>query len=309
MKPVPLPGPLRPGDVIGVVAPAGPATAEQLARVAPWLQAQGFEPRLYPGCHQRTGYLAGPDAQRLADLHAAFADPGVHGVVCLRGGYGSARLLDRLDLDLIARHPKPFVGYSDITALHAVFTQRCGFAGWHAPMLTSDLVRDDGAVSVPAWREALLGAWPAGRVLPTAGAALRTAVPGVARGALVGGNLAIVASLAGTPWALDTRGAVLFLEDVGEDLYRLDRLLTQLRLAGALQAAAGFVLGSFTDRPDAATEGGDDTALAALLDAFLQPLGRPVLAGWPSGHGHPHVPLPLGVDVVLDASAQTLALA
>lgn len=304
MKPVPLPGPLRPGDVIGVVAPAGPATAEQMARVAPWLQAQGFEPRLYPGCHQRTGYLAGPDDVRLDDLHAAFGDPAVHGVVCLRGGYGSARLLDRLDIELIVRHPKPFVGYSDITALHAVFTQLCGFAVWHAPMLTSDLVRDEAAVSVPAWRNALLTAWPAGRALPTGGAALRTAVPGVAHGPLVGGNLAIIASLAGTPWALDTRGAVLFIEDVGEDLYRLDRLLTQLRLAGALQAAAGFVLGSFTDRPDAA----DDAALAALLDDFLQPLGKPVLADWPSGHGHPHVPLPLGVDVVLDTVAQTLVM-
>lgn len=301
MKPVPLPPPLRAGACVGVVAPAGPAEPERVARVEPWLRAQGLDARLYPGCQQQQGYLAGPDERRLEDLHAAFADPAIDAVVCLRGGYGSARLLDRLDVDLLARHPKPFVGYSDITALHIAITQLCGMATWHAPMLTSDLLREGGDVSLPGWLMALREPWPAGRALPHFGAPRRTVTPGVAQGPLVGGNLATLVSLAGTPWAIDTRGAIVFIEDVGEDLYRVDRLLTQLRLAGALRAAAGFVVGSFSDARD-----GSDAA--ALIDDFLRPLGVPVLAGWPAGHCTPHAPLPLGAAVRLDATAQELRL-
>jgi muramoyltetrapeptide carboxypeptidase len=302
MKPVPLPGPVAPGACIGVVAPAGSAGPQWVAQVEAWLQSAGFGARIYPGCHERERYLAGPDARRLEDLHAAFADPAVDAVVCLRGGYGSARLLDAIDHDLIERHPKPFVGYSDITALHVAFTQLCGFATWHAPMLTSDLLRDGGAASLPAWRAMLTEPWQPGRVLPHGGAALATWAGGVARGPLVGGNLATLASLLGTPWAPDTRGALLFIEDVGEDLYKLDRLLNQLRLAGALQAAAGFVVGSFSDTP-----GGEDPL--PLLHEALVPLGKPVLAGWPAGHCTPHWPLPLGAAVELDATCQQLSLA
>jgi muramoyltetrapeptide carboxypeptidase len=302
MKAVPLPPPMRPGACVGVVAPAGPAAPEQVAKVEPWLQAQGWQARLYPGCHERQGYLAGPDERRLDDLHAAFADPAIDAVVCLRGGYGSARLLDRLDHELIERHPKPFVGYSDITALHIAFTQLCGMATWHAPMLTSDLLREGGQASHATWCEALTQPWPTGRLLPDFGTTLRTVTPGVVQAPLVGGNLATLVSLLGTPWAPDMRGAIVFLEDVSEDLYRVDRLLTQLRLAGALRAAAGFVVGSFSDAPD-------QSDASALIDEFLRPLGVPVLAGWPAGHCVPHAPLPLGAAVRLDASARQLSMA
>ena len=303
MKPVPLPPPIAAGACIGVVAPAGAAGPDWVAQVAPWLQAQGWRPKVYPGCHQRWGgYLAGPDERRLQDLHDAFADPAVDAVVCLRGGWGSARLLDRLDLDLIARQPKPFVGYSDICALHGAITQRAGFATWHAPMLSSDLLRPGGEVSLPAWQAMLTQAWQAGRELPHGGADLRTLVPGQASGPLVGGNLAVMAALLGTPWAIDLRGAIVFLEDVAEDEYKVDRMLTQLRLAGALQAAAGFVIGSFSDTPD----GGN---LLPLFEQMLGPLGKPVLTGWPAGHCRPHWPLPMGAAVKLDATACRLTLA
>ncbi|MFO1328323.1 MAG: LD-carboxypeptidase [Rubrivivax sp.] len=301
MKPVPLPDPVAPGATLGVVAPAGSAGPQWVAQVEGWLQAAGFGARVYPGCHQRDRYLAGPDARRLEDLHAAFADPAVDAIVCLRGGYGSARLLDRLDADRVARHPKPFIGYSDITALHAAINPLCGFATWHGPMLTSDLLRDGGEASRAGWLAALTERWDVGRALPHGGAALATWVPGRVRAPLAGGNLATLCSLLGTPWAPDLRGAIVFLEDVGEDLYKLDRLLTQLRLAGALQAAAGFVVGSFSDTP-----GGDDPY--PLIESFLAPLGKPVLAGWPAGHCTPHWPLPMGAAVELDAGAQRLGM-
>lgn len=302
MKAAALPPPVAPGACLGVVAPAGSAGTQWVAQVEGWLAERGFRGRLFPGCHaQWGGYLAGPDEQRLADLHAAFADPAIDAVVCLRGGYGSARLLDRIDWNLIGDHPKPFVGYSDITALHIGITQRCGLATWHAPMLSSDLLRPGGEASWPGWQTMLVEPWRTGRELPHGGAALATVVQGVARGPLVGGNLAVIASLLGTPWAIDTRGAVLFVEDVGEDLYKVDRLFTQLRLAGSLRAAAGFVIGSFSG----ASDGSDATG---LIEAFLRPLGKPVLAGWPSGHCTPHWPLPLGAAVVLDADRQRLVL-
>lgn len=302
MKPVPLPPPPAPGGCIGVVSPAGPAAPEVAAQVEGWLAARGWRARLYPGCCERhRGYLAGSDDRRLDDLHAAFADPAVDAIVCLRGGYGSARLLDRIDWELVERHAKPFVGYSDITALHIAFTQLCGFATWHAPMLASDLLRPDGAASEQAWLAVLGQPWPAGRTLPHGEATLRTVVEGIACGPLVGGNLATIVSLAGTPWAIDTRGALLFIEDVGEDLYKVDRMLTQLRLAGTLQVAAGFVVGSFSG----ARDGGD---ASALVEEFLRPLGKPALAGWPAGHCTPHWPLPIGAAVRLDADRRCLVL-
>lgn len=302
MKPVVLPAPVAAGATIGVVAPAGPAGPQWVAQVEGWLQDANFRARVFPGCHGRDRYLAGPDERRLADLHAAFTDRSIDAIACLRGGYGSARLLDRLDLALVARHPKRFIGYSDITALHIAFSQRCGFATWHGPMLTSDLLRDGGAASRPAWVAALTERWDAGCELPHAAAPLQTWVGGRACAPLAGGNLATLCSLLGTPWAADLRGAIVFIEDVAEDLYKLDRLMTQLRLAGALQGAAGFVVGSFSDTP-----GGDDPY--PLLQSFLQPLGVPVLAGWPAGHCTPHAPLPLGAMVELDATQRRLALA
>ncbi len=288
---------LPPGSLIGVVAPAGPAEPEALAQVEPLLARHGYRTRLYPGCHARRGYLAGDDDVRLADLHAAFADAEVAAVFCLRGGYGSARLLDRLDRDLVARAHKPLVGYSDITALHA-WLGRAGLVGLHAPMPASDLVKPGREGDADALF-ALLGAGlRAGTVWVPALDASALHRDGVAEGRLAGGNLSIVASLLGTPFACPVDDAILFLEDVSEEPYRVDRLLNQLRLAGVLAAAKGFLLGSFTEQA---------SPLGVLAEALL-PLGKPLLAGWPAGHGTPNRPLPLGARVRLDATLRSLTL-
>jgi muramoyltetrapeptide carboxypeptidase len=292
-----MPRRLAPGACIGVIAPAGPAPQALVDQVAPWLAARGFRSRVFPGCHERLAYLAGDDELRLADLHAAFADPEVDAIVCLRGGYGSARLLDRINVGLLARHPKPLVGYSDITALHGVLNQRCGMAAWHGPMLTSDLLRPGREACAAALMTALQRDWRVGDELPRGDAAPLALVPGRARGPLLGGNLAIIVSLLGTPWALDLRGAVLFVEEVGEEPYKVDRMLTQLRLAGVLDQAAGFVVGRFSDAANP----------SEVIASFLQPQGKPALIGWPAGHGAPHWPLPLGVEVELDAGTLRLA--
>ncbi len=293
--------PLAAGAVVAVLAPAGPVEATARPTLVPALEAlyarHGLQARVMPSCHGEGDYLAGPDSLRLADLHAAPADPDVAAIHALRGGYGCMRLLDAVDTALLRAHPKLLIGYSDLTALHALWAQE-GVASLHAPMPASDLLLPCREADADALFTLLRTGWPAGTVLAPP---LEPGLPrraGIAEGRLVGGNLSLVAALMGTPWACDPHRAIVFLEEVNEEPYRVDRLLTQLRLGGVLGAAAGFVLGSFTGRayPD------------ALLREQLLPLGKPVLAGWPAGHGTPHLPLPLGLRVRLDASAGTLTL-
>lgn len=292
---------LPPGSLIGVVAPAGPVEPERLAAVPALYARFGYRCRVYPGCSQRSGYLAGSDTQRLADLHAALADPEVAALHAIRGGYGCMRLLDAVDTTLLHARPKLLIGYSDLTALHALWARE-GLPTLHAPMAASDMLLPGREADRDALFALLQGGLRAGAVLAPALEASPLHVGGRAEGRLIGGNLSLVAALLGTPWAWNARGALLFLEDVSEDLYRVDRLLTQLRLAGVLDAAAGIVLGSFTEAESP----------TALLQSLLQPLcerqRKPLLAGWPAGHGTPNRPLPLGLNAMLDADAGTLTL-
>jgi muramoyltetrapeptide carboxypeptidase len=288
---------LQPGSLVAVVAPAGPVTAEQVAAVPALYQRHGLRARLYPSCHARTGYLAGPDALRLADLHSALADPEVAAIHCLRGGYGAMRLLPDMDTTLVRSAAKLLIGYSDITALHALWA-RCGLASLHAPMPASDLILPGREADEEALFRCLTGGLQQGAVLAPELAPDGLRVDGQARGMLMGGNLSLVAALLGTPWAWDARGSILFLEDVSEEPYRVDRLLTQLRLAGVLDAVSGLVLGSFTE----------EASPAALLQDMLGGLGKPVLGGWPTGHGTPNRPLPMGLPVALDATAGHITL-
>ena len=296
---LPLIQPLPQGATLAIIAPAGPPQMGQLALVPALLEAHGFKAKIFPGCAGPTalGFLAASDEQRLADLHAAFADPAVAAVLCLRGGYGCQRLLGRLDTELLRRHPKLLIGYSDITTLHGLRAS-LGLTGLHAPMPTSDLLHADAVADAQALFELLhRGQW-AGDVLAGASTSHPLDQGKVASGRLVGGNLAVFAALLGTPWLPDCAGALLFLEDIGEEPYRVDRLLSQLRQAGVLDAAAGFLLGSFT---------GAEAADAVLAD-YLQRLGKPILAGWPAGHGRPNRPLPLGLAASMNVPGRCLTL-
>ena len=281
---------LRDGDLIGVIAPAGPAAPDALPAVQALYARHGYRVRLYPGCHADTGYLAGPDTLRLADLHAALADDAVAAIHCLRGGYGTMRLLDGIDAGLLKRKPKLLMGYSDITALHALWALH-GLPSLHAPMPASDLIKPGREADEAALFHLLRHGLQAGAVLAPALEPGALNLPGEVSGQLIGGNLSLVAALLGTPWAWKPEGTILFLEDINEEIYRIDRLLTQLRLAGVLDAVAGFVLGSFTE----------EVSPAALLRDTLLPLNKPVLGGWPTGHGTPNRPLPMGLRVQMQA--------
>jgi len=286
------------GGVIGLIAPAGPAALD-LDRATQWVNARGYQLRVYPGVWERDGYLAGADATRLADLHAAFADSSVDAIFCLRGGYGSPRLLDGLDFELLRRHPKPFVGYSDITALHLAITRYAGFVTFHGPMLNADLLGDKQPPTESSLLHMLSGQQPPALEHPAA-FPLTTLAPGRARGRLMGGNLSMICATLGTAYELDDDGIILFIEDVNEPLYRVDRLLTHLRLAGKLNRLRGVLVGDF--------DGVDTASLERLLKQELGPLGIPIVSGWRSGHCDPNLTLPMGAQVQLDADTQQLTL-
>jgi muramoyltetrapeptide carboxypeptidase len=290
---------LAPGARVALVAPAGPLRHEgELERAIENARSLGWIP--VPGSHalRRCGYLAGTDAERAADLNRAIADPTVDGIWCLRGGYGVMRILEAVDYDALRARPKALVGYSDITALHQAVRARCRLVTYHGPTARGALSafsRDSLARAV-ARHEDPCGTAPAARVLHG----------GRARGPLVGGNLALLTGLIGTPFAARLDGAILVLEDVNEPVYRVDRMLQQLRLAGALARCAGLVFGAFTERGD----GDDDSpaALAGLLEETAARAGVPCLADAPVGHINDQWTLPLGARAELDADEKALVV-
>ncbi|HGM5578475.1 TPA: LD-carboxypeptidase [Pseudomonas putida] len=295
-----LPKVLPDNACFAIIAPAGPARLDA-DKARQWFAARGYRCRIYPGALQADGYLAGSDEQRLRDLHDAFADPQVDAILCMRGGYGSMRLLDRLDFELIRRHPKPLIGYSDITALHTAIQRHVGLITFHGGMLNADLLGAKLEPTVSSLLCQLQGRVGFGDQIEHPPAfELTTVFGGVANGRLVGGNLSMLGATQGTSAEIDTHDSILFIEDVNEPLYRVDRLLTQLRLAGKLEGIKGVLVGDFA--------GITLTALEPLLRDIFAPLQVPVLAGWRSGHCDPNLCLPLGAKVCLDSDARTLSL-
>ncbi|WP_459207620.1 S66 peptidase family protein [Pseudomonas sp. MLB6B] len=295
-----LPRALRADACFAVVAPAGPARLD-VDKAQQWFAERGYRCRLYPSVTSAEGYLAGSDAQRLQDLHDAFADPSIDAILCMRGGYGSMRLLDGLDFELIRRHPKPLIGYSDITALHTALQRHTGLVTFHGAMLNADLLGAKAEPTEASLFEQLSGRLQSGTAIAHPAAwPLTGIVPGSASGTLLGGNLSMIGATVGTLAQADLTGSILFIEDVNEPLYRVDRLLIQLRLAGMLQGVKGVLVGDFA--------GITVAALTPLLRDVFEPLRIPVLAGWRSGHCDPNVCLPLGARVRLDTQARTLVL-
>ena len=295
------PVPALPSEgMIGVIAPAGPATLDT-DKALQWMRARGYSLKVYPGVYEKDGYLAGSDEVRLGDLHAAFADSEVDAIICLRGGYGTPRLLDSIDFGLLRDNAKPFIGYSDITALHLAISRYAGFVTFHGPMLNADLLGGKQQPTEFSFFNMLRGQVTAGTVLAHPVAyPLITIEPGVAHGRLLGGNLAMIAATMGTPYEIDAEGVILLIEDINEPLYRIDRLLTQLRLAGTLHKLRGVLVGDVA--------GVEVAALDRLLKQTFEPLKIPVLSGWRSGHCDPNLTLPMGALVRLDAGNQELML-
>lgn len=295
---------LRSGMCVGLLAPASPPQQpDTIERAAARVQALGFVTRIGSAARDVHGYLAGDDGARARDLNTFFEDPDIDAIWCLRGGYGALRLLPGLDLDVIRAHPKVLIGYSDITALHIAIGQATGLVTFHGPMPS----RDFSAYARAAFERVVGCTEPAGIVGAPADhdPAPRAVRGGRATGPLTGGNLTLLTRLMGTPHEPAMNGRILFIEDTGEPIYRIDGMLTQLRLSGKLARCAGIVVGHFTD-----ADGGARPRLAmeTVLAEVLGDLGVPVLWGLACGHVADQGTLPYGVVAELDADAGTLEL-
>lgn len=312
-KAVTRPPRLRPGCRVALLAPAGPLSEQDdLARAVELCRSLGLEPVPGDRALARHGYLAGTDEARLADLNGALRDPTIDAVWCLRGGYGITRILDGVDLEAFGRRPIPVIGFSDITALLLALHRATGVVTFHGPMSRAPLT----AFSREHFERVLFAAAPPGRlgrvraaqdVLVPRAPRIVTIRSGTASGPLVGGNLSILLALAGTRHFPDLDGTLLFIEDVGEDLYRVDRLLAHLRMLGALARLAGVIVGQFTDMRRGAGDGGA-LAFDEVLATYLEPLGIPAAYGFPIGHVDDQWTLPIGTNARLDATAGEVQL-
>ena len=289
--------PLCEGSRVALVAPAGVINRDDdFERACDNVRSFGWVPLLGEHVRKQSGYLAGDDADRVHDINAAFASDEIDAVWCLRGGYGTLRLLAAIDYPALRRRPRPVIGFSDITALHSAIHRRCGIVTFHGPTARSkltDFSRHSMARALIE-QEDSCGEAPAGRVLRS----------GRATGRLVGGNLALVSALIGTPFAPNFEGAILVLEDIGEAIYRIDRMLRQLILAGALQQCAALVAGDF--RPPRDEVATDNRTLDEVLTEAATLANIPCLAGAPFGHIADQWTIPLGAIAELDTDAKTL---
>jgi muramoyltetrapeptide carboxypeptidase len=305
---------LRAGDVVGLITPSSYVSdPDRLALAERTARYFGLVPKFGKNVRKREGYLGGTVEERLEDLHAMFRDAEVKGVFAIRGGYGAAQLLDRIDYDLIRAHPKVFLGYSDITALHLALQKRAGMVTFHGPIALSRFT----PYTQNYFRKALFETEPLGRVTnppdsdPLRPAhTLRTVRPGRARGPLIGGNLTLISTTMGTPYEIETGGRIVFLEDVDEQPYSIDRMLTQLRLAGKLTSAAGVIFGECEDcRPRDFKPSYESTlSVGEVVDEVLGRLRSPVLSGLTIGHTDDQLTLPLGVMTELDADKGELVI-
>lgn len=309
-SPAKKPKRLAPGDTVGLVLPAtAAATMDEIAFAKDQMEAIGLKVVIGKHAYDRWGYFAGRDRDRAADINGFFADDAIAGVVCYTGGWGSPRVLPYLDYDLIARKPKVLIGYSDITALLNAVHQKSNLVTFHGPVGGSTFE----PYTLDNFRRVVMTAAPAGSQTPPPkrpnelvdrmNRVVKLA-PGKATGRLAGGNLTMIACLMGTPFELETAGAILFLEDTHEEPYRIDRMLTQLALCGKFDHLAGFLWGRCTD----CEPKGNSFSLEEILRDRFASLGVPALSGLSFGHIEQKLTLPIGAMASIDGDAGTLTI-
>lgn len=308
-----IPAALKPGDTIGFVAPAGPLSQERMERAKERLEQRGYHVIVPETLYRERGYLAGTDQERADELMAMFKDPNVDAIFPGTGGYGTTRMLDLLDYDAIRANPKIFIGFSDITALHLAIHQKTGLMTFHSPNPMWGLGSKsnlDPLAEKYFWRTLEASAYEkTSEQRKRAGFAyewsaeeydgLQALSPGRARGRLIGGNLSLISATMGTPYEIDTRGKILFFEDIDERPYRIDRFLAQLKSGGKIKQAAGVLICNFNDCEE--TEGRRSLSLSEVLDDYFKDIGIPVIKHFPAGHMRQNITLPEGGLIELDA--------
>ena len=284
---------LKPGDTIGIVAPAGPFDPQKFMKGKTVLESMGFQTFFDEGIFQKHGFLAGTDIQRSDQVNRLFADPSVQAIVCARGGYGSMRILPFLDFETIQTHPKIFLGFSDVSALLSILYDRCGLVTFHGPLVTT--LAKATEKTIMAMKTALTSDVSL-ELIPEDSSVIKT---GVCSGILTGGNLTTLCHLIGTPYAPNFKGKILLLEDVGEMPYRIDRMLTQMKLTGCFNEIAGLILGTFK-------ECGQLYEVVEIFNNIFEEADIPILAGFDMGHGEHNLTVPMGLGATLDTDKKRL---
>lgn len=290
-----------PGDTLGIVGPSSTLGDHGLEKGLAVLHQLGYKTKLGASATAHWGYLAGTDELRARDIVNMFADDDVDGIICLRGGYGATRLLPLLDYQTIAVHPKVFIGFSDITALHTVFLQRCHFMPIHGTMVMS-LGRDASAYTTDCLAKGLINPYPLGKIPMPSGWHMETIIPGDVTGTICGGNLMLLAATAGTPYALQIPDAILLIEEVGEEAYSLDRMLCQLEESGIIAHAKGIIFGEFT-RCEPTEPALYEFTSRDIIYQYAKRWNKPAVWGFPAGHGTDNTWLPLGMKTHLCCQA------
>ena len=295
-----LPPALQLGDTIALLAPCSPVNPTQIQPAVDFIRKLGYTPEVYPSCFARRGYLAGDDNLRADDINRAFANPTVKAIIPMRGGYGGARLAKFLDYAIIKANPKLFCGFSDVTVLHALLNQHCDLVTFHTPMPAVAAMRED-SFTREGLADILRGNYPS--ELRNATESMECLCAGEAEGILTGGNLTVIAATVGTPYELETRGKILFLEDVGERAYAIDRALLHLRDGGLLAKCSGILLGTWQD-----CEPPQDFSLKELFLEHFSPLHIPVLWNLQCGHSVPSLSIPLGVKAKMTTQPSKISV-
>ncbi|WP_303740649.1 S66 peptidase family protein [Lutispora saccharofermentans] len=294
------PKPLKKGDTIGLIAPSSPVGRSKAQACIDWVIAMGYRVKWGESIFGERGYLSGSDELRAYDINSMFGDKEVDAVFCIRGGYGSMRLLDKLDYELIRNNPKIFIGFSDITALHTAFYQKTDLITFHGPMVAGYAKKNLDSLSRDYMDRALMKAEPLGEIINPPDIPIKAYNGGCASGKLVGGNLSLLADTMGTPYEIDTKGKILLIEEVEERPYKIDRMLLQLKLGGKFKDAAGIVIGDWAGCvPE---EGKESLAIEEIIEDIVVPCGKPILSGYKIGHCTPNITVPIGAEACIDCS-------
>ncbi|MDR3668037.1 MAG: LD-carboxypeptidase [Ignavibacteriaceae bacterium] len=291
---------LNRGDVIGIISPSSPVSdRERLDGSVSYFESMGYRVRVGKNVLKERGYLAGTDEERVEDIHSMFLDDEVKLIICLRGGYGAARLLDKIDYNIIKKHPKIFCGYSDITVLQNAIFKKTGLVTLAGPMAGVDFYKDINEWTAENFWKTVTSGDPV-KISNVDGAGLKSLIVGKAEGRLIGGNLSLFSSLSGTEYLPEPKGTILMLEDVGEVPYKIDRMLNQLRLSGYVERIAGVLLASFTDCIETDPLRKSLTLEEVMSDYFNNNLHVPVVYNLNHGHVTNNLTIPIGVKVRLD---------
>lgn len=302
---------LKRGDTVGLIGTSGIIPAERLEQGIEFVRSLGFNVVVGDSCRSKYGYLSGTDEVRAKDINRMFKDKNIQGIFCMRGGYGAPRIMDKIDYEMVKENPKIFAGYSDITALHIAFNQKSDLVTYHSPMPSTEFYRGVDEETLKSFLENIMDDNETEKSdkigLKNLGDKnLETLVSGVAEGELIGGNLTLIASMLGTSYEIECKGKILFIEDIDEEPYRIDRMLTQLRLAGKLDDAVGIILGCFTNCEAKNPE--KSLTLDQVIEDILKPLKKPMVKNFTAGHCLPTLTLPMGKRIKFNAGDRTLEI-